>query len=212
MNEIYKQVRPGHLFQYKLTGTPPDYSSSYSKVRYDTYKTNDAMSELRYNVIKNAIGEFTSVLDFGYGNGAFLKHCESHKISTFGYDISDYPVPTNTIKVDDPDLVKVDVATFFDSMEHLLQEDLISFLQNKRCDHFCISVPWYHASMDDKWFKDWKHRRENEHIHHFDAHGLIGLLMDVGCKIVYVGNPEDKIRTPSSNLPNILTVIGTRKV
>ena len=108
--------------------------------------------------------------------------------------------------------MKVDVATFFDSIEHLLQEDLISLLQKKRCDHFCISVPWYHTCMSDEWFKNWKHRRENEHIHHFDAHGLVGVLMDVGCKIVYVGNPEDRIRISNSNLHNILTVIGTRKI
>jgi hypothetical protein len=29
-------------------------------------------------------------------------------------------------------------------------------------------------------------------------------------KIIHVGNDEDAIRTPYSNLPNILTVIGTK--
>jgi len=209
-NSIYKKINPGHLFQQKLTGQPPDYSATYSKTRYDTYNTNDVMSELRYRVLKETIGNFTSILDFGYGNGAFLKECERQKKVTYGYDISDYPVPSKTIKVDDPNNVEVDVITFFDSLEHLLEEDLVSFLRNKKCKHFCISVPWYHESKGTSWFESWKHRRENEHIHHFDAHGLIGLLTDIDCKVVYVGNPEDKVRIPNSNLPNILTVIGTR--
>jgi hypothetical protein len=210
MIEKYKQLRLGHLYQKSLTGTVPDYSSTYSKERYDTYKTNDAISKIRFDTIRSAIGNFSSVCDFGYGNGSFLKYCEDQKIITYGYDISDYPVPPRTIRVQNLDTVHVDVMTFFDSMEHILDEDLVTFLQQKKTKHFCISVPWYHEAQGTEWFENWKHRRPNEHIHHFDVHGLIGLLLEVGCKIVYVGNPEDKIRTPSSNLPNILTVIGTR--
>jgi hypothetical protein len=206
----YRELRLGHLYQFELTGKTPDYSSTYSKERYDTYTTNDAMSKLRYETIINAIGQFESVCDFGYGNGAFLRYCENQNLKTYGYDISDYPVPERTTRIMDPDDVIVDVMTFFDSLEHLLVEDLVPFLQNKKVKHVCISVPWFHTSQKPDWFINWKHRRENEHIHHFDSNGLIGLLIDAGYKIVYVGNPEDKVRTPASNLPNILTVIGTK--
>ena len=80
MIEGYSQLTAGHWFQRNLTGPSPDYSASYSQNSYDTYGTNDAMSELRYNLIQNTIGDFDSICDYGYGNGAFMKHCVSNEI------------------------------------------------------------------------------------------------------------------------------------
>lgn len=211
MIENYIQLAPGHWYQQTPTGPAPDYSSTYSKTRYDTYKTTDLMSELRYNMIVKAIGKFDSILDFGYGNGSFMKYCHDQGHEVYGYDISDYPVPKDCTEVTNPDSVTVDVMTFFDSMEHLPLSNLVTFLDNKKAKHFVISVPWMHESMGSWWFENWKHRRENEHIHHFDAHGLISLLIHCNCTIKHVGNDEDKIRTPFSDLPNILTVIATKK-
>jgi hypothetical protein len=57
---------------------------------------------------------------------------------------------------------------------------------------------------------NWKHRRENEHLHHFDSHGLVKLLQLSNYKILYLGNDEDVVRTPVDNLPNILTVIARK--
>ena len=211
MIENYIQLAPGHWYQEKLTGSLPDYGPNYSKTRYDTYNTTDLMSQLRYHLIVKTIGDFDSILDFGYGNGSFMKHCLKFHKSVSGYDISDYPVPKGSLKILDPDSVEVDVMTFFDSLEHLQLRDLVTFLNNKKTKHFVISVPWFHETMGDSWFENWKHRRENEHIHHFDAHGLISLLSHCNCTIRHVGNDEDKIRTPSSDLPNILTIIATKK-
>lgn len=208
MNTIYKKINQGHLFQCVQTGPGPDYSKTYSKVRYDTYNTNDVMSELRYGLIEKHIGEIESICDFGYGNGSFMKYCKSKNKSVYGYDVSDYPVPEGTLKIADIDDVKVDVMTFFDSLEHLNVENLKPFLQSKPTKYFIISVPWYHEACGEEWFMNWKHRRENEHFHHFDSSGLITMLTDIGCKILHVGNDEDKIRTPFSVLPNILTVVA----
>ena len=205
---IYKKLNTGHLFQSIKTGPMPDYSEQYSKTRYDTYSTTDKMSELRYEIIKKHIGNVNSVFDFGYGNGSFLKYCYDLGIDCYGYDISDYPLKSGIQVVQDPDSVEVDVMTFFDSIEHLDMPNLHEFLQSKKTKYFVISVPWYHESCGDDWFMNWKHRRENEHFHHFDSSGLISLLTDINCKIIHVGNDEDKIRTPYSNLPNILTVVA----
>ena len=95
-----------------------------------------------------------------------------------------------------------------DSLEHLEMESLDWFLYCKRAKHFAISVPWYHEFKGPEWFSSWKHRRENEHFHHFDSHGLLAIMDRINCKVLYIGNPEDTIRTPYSNLPNILTVIA----
>jgi hypothetical protein len=209
MIENYMQLAPGHWMQKTVTGPTPNYSASYSQNSYDTYGTNDAMSKLRFNLIKNTIGDFTSICDFGYGNGSFMKYCHGQSKEVYGYDISDYPVPEGTNRTD-PDSCCVDVMTFFDSIEHLPYINLDTTLKNKKVKHFVISVPWFHESLGAEWFRNWKHRRENEHFHHFDSNGLINLLVQIGCKIRYVGNPEDAVRTPVDNYPNILTVIASK--
>jgi hypothetical protein len=210
MYNNYTTVAPGHLFQIVRTGDGPDYSETYSKTRYDQYPTTDSMSQLRYSLIERHIGPIKSICDFGYGNGSFLKYCHIEGLKTYGYDISNYELPSYVTRVDDPNNVEVDVMTFFDSMEHLNVEDLVPVLQAKKTKYFIISVPWYHESCGEEWFMNWKHRRENEHFHHFDSHGLIDLLINVGCKILHVGNDEDKIRTPFSDLPNILTIVAKK--
>ena len=156
------------------------------------------------------MGDFKSICDFGYGNGSFMKYCRDQDKLVYGYDISDYPVPDGTTKVEDPDYTFVDVMTFYDSIEHLNQRNLVMFLKKKHVKHFVISVPWFHESLGAEWFRNWKHRRENEHFHHFDSCGLINLLIQTGCKIQYVGNAEDAVRTPVDNYPNILTVIASK--
>lgn len=212
MIDNYEKISYGHWYQRTPTGPGPDYSKVYSQTRYDTYATTDKMSELRFNLLERKLSKFDSICDFGYGNGSFLRYCEQTKKikNIFGYDISDYPIPDGVFKINEPTDVEVDVMTFFDSIEHLLQRDLTIFINKLKLKHICISVPWMHESEGPNFFRSWKHRRENEHIHHFDCHGLIGLLLSCNFKIIHVGNDEDAIRTPYSNLPNILTVIGTK--
>jgi hypothetical protein len=208
--EGYVQLSPGHWHQKVITGPVPTYKSDYSKNSYDVYNTTDKMSELRYNLVEGCVGEFSSICDFGYGNGSFLKYCNEQGKITYGYDVSDYPVPKGTQRIENIDYYPVDVMTFFDSLEHLPQADLLSFLKNKPVKHICISVPWFHESLGGHWFRNWKHRRENEHFHHFDSNGLINLVIQAGYKVIHVGNHEDLIRKPVDNYPNILTVIASK--
>jgi len=208
--KIYKKMFSGYLFQYEMTGPAPDYSATYSKQRYDTYTTNDRMSELRFNLLTKTIKTFNTLTDFGYGNGAFLNHCDKNGKITYGYDISNYPTPLGTLKINNVNDYQVDVMTFYDSLEHLPQNELTEFLKNLKTKYICISVPWYHEDQGADWFLKWKHRRENEHLHHFDSHGLINLLILSGYKVLYLGNDEDQVRTPVDDLPNILTVIARK--
>ena len=207
----YEKVNSGHWYQTNLTGPAQTYNFEYSKSRYDTYSTNDIMSKLRYELIISNIGEFDSICDFGYGNGSFLKYCENQKKVTYGYDISDYPVPEKTIKINDPTKVKVDVYTFYDSLEHIREKNLVSFLKSLKAKNLVISVPWCHEYLGEEYFTKWKHRRENEHFHHFDLHGLLKLINDSNYNLVYVGNDEDKIRKSIDEHPNILTMIASKK-
>lgn len=209
MIDNYQKLRPGHWHQIERTGPGPVYSTEY--MNYYDRIPSDAMSKIRYDVIRNHIGDFKSICDVGYGNGAFLRFCNYHMHDAYGYDISDYPCPEGVTRVNDIDSLQVDVMTFFDSLEHVEDSDLVTFLNNKKANHFVISAPWFHEFLGPEYFAKWKHRKPNEHFHHFDLHGLIGLLTDADCEILHVGNEEDKIRKPVDMWPNILTVVAKRK-
>ena len=212
MIENYIKLSPGHWFQECLTGEMPDYSSTYSKQRYDTYTTNDIMSKVRFDTIVSNIGDFDSICDFGYGNGSFMNYCKQNNKKVYGYDISDYPVPEGTTKINDHEINnQFDIMTFFDSIEHLPTKYLEKFLRDLNVKHVCISVPWFHESLGSEWFRTWKHRRQNEHLHHFDCNGLMNLLTSSDFKIVSISNNEDQVRKTSSDYPNILTIVATKK-
>lgn len=210
MIENYEMIRPGHWYQKKLTGPKKQYDISYSKLSYDQYPTTCDMSALRYEYICG-FTTFRSVCDFGYGNGAFLRHCEGQKVKTYGYDISDYPVPENVTRISNPTDVEVDLMTFFDSLEHLEEKDLVPFLSSLPVKWIVISVPWLHEYLGPLHFKSWKHRRENEHFHHFDLHGLLQLLNESGYQPINFCNIEDQIRKPVDIHPNILTTIARKR-
>lgn len=209
---IYEEISRGHLYQKTITGNLPDYSKTYVSQRYDTYSTNDLMSKLRFSILFNVIGKFKSVTDFGYGNGSFIRFCEEQGKESFGYDISNYPVPENCKQLTHWNDCSVDVMTFFDSLEHITDRDLSPMLKQLNTKYVCISVPWCHFDMGKEWFMNWKHRRENEHLHHFDSFGLTELLTECNYKILYLGNDEDMIRIPKEKLPNILTVVAKKVI
>lgn len=209
MIENYERIRDGHWHQIQRTGPGPTYSIDYMNY-YNTIPSRE-MSAIRYGVIRKYVGNFTSICDFGYGNGAFLSYCHSEGYDCFGYDISDCPTPKGVTRVHDLDNLEVDVLTFFDSIEHIEDSDLVTFLNNKKNTYAVISVPWLHECLGPEAFRNWKHRKPNEHFHHFDSHGIIGLLNDANYEVLHIGNEEDAIRKSVTSLPNILTVVARRK-
>lgn len=208
MIENYEKIDDGHWHQIKKTGDCPVYSIEYSNY-YNKIPSNE-MSKLRYNIIKKYVKDFSSICDFGYGNGDFISYCNSFGHITFAYDISDYPCPENTTRIYDISKHSFDIISFFDSIEHIENSDLISFVKNLNTNHIIISVPWFHENLGKEWFSSWKHRKENEHFHHFDVYGLINLLIKSDFKILHVGNDEDVIRKPVDNYPNILTILASK--
>lgn len=209
MIENFKQLRPGHWHQVERTGPGPVYSVEYSN--YYNKIPSDAMSEIRYDVVKKYVKDFKSITDFGYGNGAFIEHCFHARHNTYAYDVSDYPAPPGVQRIQDINEVAVDVITFFDSIEHIEDEDLVTFLKNLRTKNVVISVPWFHEFLGPEWFSKWKHKKDNEHFHYFDVHGLVGLLTEANYEILHIGNEEDEIRKPVDMWPNILTIVAKKK-
>jgi len=207
MIENYEMIENGHWYQSKPTGDPMKYDEKYKQ--YYT-KMDNSMSKLRYELIIQHIGVFRKILDVGYGDGNFLQYCFDRDKSCYGNDISNYPLPKGIKFVENVNDVEVDVVTFFDSLEHRTESNLMPFLKSIKTKYIVVSLPWMHQSLGAEWFRTWKHRKENEHYHHFDYHGLIDLLHHSGYETIHVGNEEDAIRKPVTYLPNILTVIAKK--
>jgi SAM-dependent methyltransferase len=210
MIEGYRRIHAGHWWQEERTGHGPAYDITYVKERYDTYTTTQAMSALRYDVIRSYFGNFSSVLDVGYGNGDFLRHCHARDHKAFGYDISGYPLPAG-VERSETMSKSVGIVTFFDSLEHFEDADLSGTLRGLRAEAVVISCPLLHETAGSDSFRNWKHRRPNEHFHHFNERGLRTLISYSDYTVTWTGCPEDQIRgTLPDGKSNIITVIAER--
>lgn len=160
------------------------------------------MSNLRLGYIIGSVGHVPeSLSDVGYGTGSFLKCASSIVPNTFGHDVSGYPLPKNTQFESNIFERFYQVVTFFDSLEHF---PAIYFLDKIKCKYICISVPWCHY-FSDKWFDDWKHRRPNEHLWHFNQNSLISFMSHQGFDMINTCNYEDTIRKSTEPYENILS-------
>lgn len=190
---------------YQIDKTHIDYDKDYVSNRYVKYgELPTYMGYLRLGNIVGTIGRVPgTILDVGYGDGSFLKVCKNIIPKCYGYDISTYPIPLGCNQVSDLSSGFYDVITFFDSLEHF--ED-IDFVADLKCNYICISVPHCHYK-NDEWFREWKHRRPNEHLWHFDQQSLTSFMKRMGYSIVSGNNIEDTIRKNNIEESNILTCI-----
>jgi len=179
------------------------YNEDYITNSYNSYGENvKRMSYLRLGYIIGSIGNIPeSILDVGYGNGSFLEVCNRTIKNCYGNDISNYKLPNNVKFIENIENDFFEVITFFDSLEHF--ED-ISFIKNLKCKYIIISLPWCHNFSDD-WFINWKHRREDEHIYHFNDTALINFMKENGYKCLNISSFEDILRTPVDEHKNILS-------
>lgn len=187
-----KQVNPTE-FTYTS-----DYIDRYNQ--FDpilTYKLND----IRINIIKNFI-EGGRLLEVGYGNGSFLKKA-SECFESFGYDVVDGFIPSGIKFCKNWKDQTWDIACFFDVIEHMNDLD---WLENFNANYIIISLPYCHL-LDGGDFKNWKHRKPNEHIWHFNDESLIKKLLSYDFKCIYTGYDEDVVRVDPSLSPNILTCV-----
>lgn len=191
---------------------PYIYDSNYVSV-YDTNEysiKSSTLNRIRSNWVKCNYGErIYSLLDYGYGNGAFLFDCEIPNAKLYGYDIANTTIPTCATRVNT--LVAADVYTFWDSLEHV--HDL-EFVRNLACKGIAISLPnlkeYYSIDECISKFRIWKHRKPNEHVHHFTKSGVVKFFKYMGWTDISVGHPEDHIRV--GEYPNILSAFFKKSI
>lgn len=201
MLENYAVNDDGLIYQISKPGFV--YDKQYIYDRYDTYGSlNDKMSFLRLGyVLGTTDNRISSIMDIGYGNGAFLKACNTLIPNCYGFDVTGYPIPDGSTFVDNWMEHEVDVVTFFDVIEHL---DSPYVIRNLKTKYIVISLPWCHYKSDE-WFSSWKHRRENEHLWFFNEKNITQFAKSTGYEVVHYCNIEDSIRGPLDGSENILT-------
>ena len=182
------------------------YNYEYSN-KYNNYgEKANYLSYLRLGVLLGNINKIpNSILDVGYGNGAFLNAAKNIINNCSGFDISDFPLPDD-ITIENSMYEKhFDVICFFDSLEHF---DDISVIDKLKCDYVFISVPWCH-NLSDEWFLNWYHRRPNEHLWHFNDISLVNFFKENGFECIYKSNFEDTIRKniTCNGYSNILSAV-----
>lgn len=201
---------PNGVVRQVLINKKKEYNVEYVNVRYNTYgDLGPKMAFLRLGFLLGALKGVipNSVLDIGYGNGDFLKAAANIIPECYGSDISNYPVPEGCKFREDIYKDKYDVVCFFDVLEHF---DDIYDIANLQTKYILISVPNCHYPSDE-WFEQWKHRRPDEHLWHFNTEGLINFFDEVGYDFVAESNFEDTIRKPTTEFSNILTCLFKKR-
>lgn len=183
---------------------------SYYVRYYESIKEKSLQNAyLRFSYMLGALGKTPkSIVDIGYGNGDFLKVAADSKIeSVSGFDVvHEFELPERVNLISDFSYVLnnyFEVITFFDALEHF---DNLDFISNLNCDYVYVSLPWCH-NFSDEWFKNWKHRKPNEHLFHFNLESITNLFKENGFELICSSDVEDLIRTPVDENSNILSCI-----
>lgn len=182
------------------------YNAEYINTRYPAYKEKCInMGYLRLGYIVGSLGFIPkSILDVGYGAGDFLSACTNIIPHCYGFDVTGMPAPQGVTVVESLYDKHYDVVTFFDVLEHFPDINEIQSLDTK---YIVVSLPWCHY-YNDEWFTNWKHRRPNEHLHHFNETSLISFFQKHNYSCLNYSNIEDSIRQGSPK--NILTATFKR--
>lgn len=202
--------RCDHIFQWPMEITTK-YNAEYV-AKYDAYPTTNAMSHLRLGIVAKYLYTNAKVLDVGYGNGDFIKLINKFGAQGFGYDVhglgEKYCVREVDIKnLEDDQYWRV--ITFFDSLEHFDELDVIKELK-AHADVVVVTMPvvppWFPGNCPSAW----KHYRPGEHLHYFSQESLDRLFYP---KLsVSENHVEDTIRGKlAKGEANTRTVIYTRE-
>ena len=209
MIENYEILENGLIRQIKFVNKIQEYDVDYVNERYNQYgEKGPQMAGLRLGYLIGVLGFVPkSILDIGYGNGDFLKVCQQGIEKCYGNDISDYPVPDGVTFVENIFNKNYDIISMFDVLEHF--ED-INFVKDLDCSYVYVSLPWCH-NFSDEWFLNWKHRRPDEHLWHFNDKSIKLFFDEMGFDLLNYSNIEDIIRKPTDENTNILTCIFKKK-
>jgi hypothetical protein len=183
-----------------------EYSAIYDNPEYT--RQSELLQAMRYGFICAAHGKLiNSLLDVGYGNGAFINFAKQHVPYVYGHDVTGVPLDG---AYQMPEIVKADVITMWDVLEHFPS---VEFVRELPSETLVVSLPYCHFLTEGKeWFEiQYKHRKPDEHIRHFNQFSLSAMMDSLGWKEMANSRHEDIVRKSAHGLPNILSMAFKRK-
>jgi len=193
---------------HQIDSRPMAYDQEYLTYYQDL---SDRTIKLGYQRMGWLLGTLSripqSILEIGYGTGTFI---EAAKITgvreCFGCDIADYPLPDGVGFLDWNQALKRswDVVAMFDVLEHVPD---LEFLDSLQTDFLAVAVPFCRwRELGDAWFRDWRMRLPDEHLHHFDDESLTQMMAHYGYQCWNTNTFEDGLRLREGETgPNILS-------
>jgi hypothetical protein len=237
--EIFKEhyaIEDGILYQKSMIKEfpQPTYDINYVKIYQEYGEKLSVLSNIRLaNIMASLSTSFKKCfrfLDFGYGNGDFLRLLAKTKFQEvkllYGYDITGYK-PDDFLYVNLKNEKQVfqntyDIVTFYDSLEHLSIAHLHFVLDGIKSNtrFIIISVPEFEliagsiyksvADINSPEFYDkikkWKHFRPNEHLCHFSIGSLLQLFQSKGYNMLSYNYNEQIVRGFDSNIVTCIFV------
>jgi hypothetical protein len=153
-----------------------------------------------------------SVLEIGYGTGSFIEAASMAGIPyCAGFDIARYPLPAGCtfLEWEEALLQDWDLIALFDVLEHIPD---LSFLGKIKAKNIALAVPYcrWHELGDD-WFRDWRMRLPDEHLHHFNSDSIQQFMSFFGYQCLELNTFEDGLRLRKGESgPNILLGFFTK--
>ena len=198
-----------HQVEWKPKVYDKEYLTYYEGLRDRTIK----LGYQRLGWIVGLLRELpSSVLEMGYGLGTFLEAaCLAGVPDCYGYDVARYPLPDGCYFIEWDDLLKRewDLVALFDVLEHIPD---LSFLEELKTRSIAIAVPncrW--KELGDEWFRDWRMRLPDEHLHHFDQESLTRLMDHYHYQCQDINTLEDGLRLREGETgPNILSAFFSK--
>jgi len=196
---------------HQIEFTPIRYDKQYISYYEDLSDRTIKLGYQRLGWVLGLTGEMPrSVLEIGYGTGTFVEAARIAGVADCaGFDIARFPLPDGVRFVDWDEALAGpwDLVAMFDVLEHIPDLSFLARLQT-RC--LAVAVPycrWHELGAEgDAWFRAWRMRLPDEHLHHFDPGSLVKLLAHHGFECVTMNCFEDGIRLrPGETGPNILS-------
>lgn len=210
MLEMYNIDSNGVIYQKNPTPFEynQDYIEHYRVLDYKYTKDSFELNQKRFKFIEGNISlnilKPLKILDYGFGSGTFIT-ANSHKnIDWYCFDVVENPVvPKEAEFISNPFKDSYDVVCFHDSLEHL--KDPYDVVERLKTKYISVSLPWCPSEYPNETFMNWKHRKPNEHLFHFNHKSLIKFFENLGYECLGISNYEDAIRQSEINKPNILS-------
>jgi SAM-dependent methyltransferase len=189
----------------------------YDKQYLSYYETlSDRTIKLGYQRMGWLLGRLDripgSILEIGYGTGTFIEAAQITGVpQCYGCDIADYPLPDGVPFLNWEQALEKswDVVTMFDVLEHVPD---LTFLKRLQTQYLALAVPYCRwRELGDDWFRDWRMRLPDEHLHHFDDESLPKMMLHYGYECMNLNTFEDGIRLRDGETgPNILSGLFRR--